>query len=340
MTAIKERSGARRGEGLYLAWKIGRSKHVREVIGLADDLKCSRAEAVGYLVMWEELILREGDALIGRVHGYRPKDLARELGWTRSPTILIRGLVEAGVLRTHRATFNHPYWLSTITGQHAREKIRQREDWARQKRQQRGSDVHPDSAGHGVDVHPDSTRTADIKKERKKGHPDPDSPPSPPPEAGGVGSARWKRMELLHPSPMNPAGCTPILAAMDDEKWALCLWVLENREKAGLSSLSRKKRAFTMNCYEFLRKAAYLQFSPEYRRNLAAPPPRSLAVETAELERERLEAKRRSLRELLEDPDCPEKEKERQRALYMRANPGDKLEWLSTTTTNTNGVTH
>lgn len=324
--------------------RLGRLGDPREVEGLADDLKVRPVEALAYVLLWEEFILQVGDAVTGRVKGYRAKDIARKLTHTGPVEKLIRAMETAGILKRQRSTFYHPYWRETITGQYALTRAERREADRERKRRQRErdaqalaearaaafgeTDVTRDTTVTAAGLPRDSTVSPEIKEERKKGTPGSGRPPGPPPGGGSLGFARWERVQELHNRPMNPSGCILMLEAMTDEQWALCLWVLENRDRERLSSLSRKKRAFGLDSYEFLRKSAFLQFRPEWSRKLAAPKepdPKALAVN---LEREREESRRRAIRELLEDPECPDTEKERQREIYLRAHPGEAA-WLA-----------
>lgn len=336
---------SQRGETGFVAMRVGRLGDPREVEGLADDLKVRPVEALAYVLLWEEFILQVGDALTGRVKGYRAKDIARKLTHTGPVEKLIRAMETAGILKRQRSTFFHPYWQETITGHYALQRAQRRETDREKKRRQREQarleaeadargetfvpDVSPGTAGgHPGDSPHGPEGSLETKEESKKGTAGSGRPPSPPRDAGGVGFARWKRVRDLHPRPMNPTTCILLLEAMTDEDWALCLWVLENRDRERLASISRKKRAFALDSCEFLRKQAFLQFRHEYTRKLAAPKETDPTTAAAELEQQREDGRRRAIRDVLEDPDCPEPEKERKRAIYLRAHPGDAA-WIA-----------
>lgn len=351
---------SQRGETAFVAMRVGRIGDPREVEGLADDLKVRPVEALAYVLLWEEFILQVGDAITGRVKGYRAKDIARKLTHTGPVERLIRAMETAGILKRQRSTFYHPYWRDTITGQYALRRAERREsDRERQQRKRdrdaeafeaalaaargesfvtRDARVTPPDVTHGSTVNPE------INKERKKGRPGSGHPPGPPPSGGGLGSARWEKVIALHPSPMNPDGCIAILDRMSEENWALCLWVLENYDRGARLSLSKKRRAIGRDSHKFLRAAGFLQFRPEYLKKVSAQKEPDPLVVAAEFERQQTEEGRRSIRELLADPDVPEKEKARKRELFLRARPQD-AEWLASLsqpnpTTPSNGVSN
>jgi hypothetical protein len=349
-----------RGEIPFVAMRVGRLHDPREVTGFAFRLKERPCVALIYVLLWEEFILEVGDALTGRLKGYRAEDIAAKLTYEGKPATLIKAMESAGLLRRQRSTFLHPYWLETPTGQYALQRAERREGDRERKRRQRERDalalaealaaargetsvtrdIPVTSAGRPGD----STVNPEIKKERKKGQPDPDAPPSPPQGGGSLGKERWERIQGLFNSPMNDEGCERLLGVMTPEKWALCLWVLENRDREGLSSLSRKKRAFGLDSYKFLRTEAFRQFRPEYLKKLNQPKEPDPVATAAENARRELEKGRRSLRELLDDPDCPETVKDKRRRLWLDAHPDD-AEWLATIappspSTPSNGVSN
>jgi len=354
----------------YLCWPVGRSGDVKEILGVAAALRLSRFHVIGWVVRWEELVFTHGNAS-GLVAEYNPRDLAAALDWKGDVSRLMRVLSDAGLVKRagpSGKSLLHPSWMRSRTAAFLREKEETRRYWREWKAEKRrtlremakaGKEAAAAAAeggggafssenvsnGHPVDVRLPSKNVQRIPPLRKEGHPDPDAPPTPRADAGGVGFARWEIVQRLHPSPMNPEGCKRLLQAMSAEDWALCLWVLENREREGLSSISKKKRAFVMNAYEFIRKGAFHMFRPERARTeaaRAAPKEKS----PAEVELERREDARRALRELLDDPDAPEAKKQKRRDMHLRAHPGD-AEWLAslaapttTTTTITTGVSN
>ena len=261
----------RRGEVPFVAIRVGRSNDPREVLGLARELKVHRATALGYLALWEELILEVGDARVGRVYGYSAEHLAAKLGWEGSPRRLVDALKGAGVLTTHRGVLVHPYWPRSTTGIYARMRSDRREEWRLKKQAQRtaaGGDVPGDVSGtsegrpHGVPGKVQIDRSID------RGDRAP-PPPAPPPQGGGEpGSARWDWMQLHHKRPRNSQACTRLLRAMSDESWALCQWVVELAEGGWPRSLSRKKRVGTLDSHRFLATEAFLELLPEWRGKL------------------------------------------------------------------------
>ncbi len=352
---------SQRGETAFVAMRVGRIHDPREVLGLATELKVRPVEALGFVLLWEEFILEVGDSLKGKVRGYRPEHIAAKLTYPGKPGVLIRAMENAGVLGRQRNTFFHPYWFETVTGHYARQRAERREYEREKKRRQRvereaaaaAAGESADSSeilspgttpGQPGDSRGDRVGNPDIKKERK-GAAGPGGPPSPPQGGGGVGFARWEQILPLLKRPINPTGCILLLTAMSSEYWDLCLWVLENAEREGLSSLSRKRRAFDLDSYEFLRKSAFLQFRPEYKKKLSAPPPVPLQVEQAESEREHLERRRKNLVAVLSDPEATPSRKALWRRNFLEAHR-DQVEWLAATerellsVTSSNGVHH
>lgn len=318
----------RRGEVPFVAIRVGRSSDPREVLGLAKDLSIVPALAFAYVCLWEEFILEVGDAMTGRVKGYRADHVAAKLTYPGASRRLIEAMKRAGVLKTQRGTFFHPHWNETITGQYARDRAERRERERLKKRRQREErdrgDVPGESPGQGGDVTPLSPGKTDIKEERN-GVGGASRPPFPPPGGGGVAYGRWEWIAKHHRRPTNRTACARYLEAMTAEDWALCRWVLESPGPRGLLSLSGKKRAFRLDSHKFLATQAYLQFLPEWREKLAKP---AIAekVDEKSSERERDEAARAYILALLGDPDVSPIEKARKRKLWLEANPGQVLE--------------
>jgi hypothetical protein len=215
----------RRGEIPFVAVRVGRSNDPREVLGLARELRIHRAQALGFLMLWEELILEVGDARAGRVQGYTAAHLAAKLGWEGPPGKLLEALKHAGVLVTHRGTMVHPYWGRSPTGIYSRMRAERRDQWAESKRKQRNGEAGP------VDVHVDVNRTSaglhpmsggnvgsiDRSIERT-----PTSPPPPPPPprrggggggGGGGGAARRFALGLDPRTPQTAEGFARLYAA-------------------------------------------------------------------------------------------------------------------------------
>lgn len=332
---------SRRGEVPFVAMRVGRSRDPREVLGFAKDLKIEPALAFAYVALWEEFILEVGDALTGRIKGYTAVHIAAKLTWPGSPLRLVNAMKKAGILGTHRGTFFHPFWCDTITGGYAAARAARREMEADRKRRQRAgqngevgveleNSVPPLSHGTGAAVPPLSHGIPDIKKERTCADTG-SAPPQPPRETrAGVGFTRWKEIEHLVNKPTYPEACIRLLDVMTNDDWPLCRWVVDAAQQKTLPYLSRKKRAFTMNSHQFLRSSAFLWFRREYLAEMARPATVPIAVEEAQKAEEREKEKRKTLKGAIDDPSLPEAEKQRLKNLYLKANPGDSLDWLGT----------
>lgn len=260
----------RRGEVQFVAVRVGRSNDPRECLGLAAALKCSRATALGYVVLWEELILEVGDAEAGRVKGYAAKHIAAKLGYEGSPAKLVDALKEAGLLSTHKGTFVHPYWRESVTGHYVREKARRREFERLKKQEQRdlvpgtspGTTMGRPHAVPGTSLgNPDTNQGKDVPGT---------APPTPREDAGVVGAARWEWLKEHHNRPMNPRACIGYLGAMSEVDWALVQWLAPLTRGGAPRSLSRKKRVLGLDTHRLLSHQAYLQILPEWREKLRA----------------------------------------------------------------------
>ena len=356
-----------RGEEMpHLCWIVGRSSNVREVLGLASSLGVNKFEAIGYVVVWEEIVFH-GNAS-GRVPGLRMKDLAAALGWRKDLKVLERGMKESGLLEKRGQVLCHPYWPRSRTGQYMRTRKETRLYWREFKAEKRrlakeaaaataaaqlaasgqgtaaataaagGGTVlklvHEMSNGHPVDVRRTSRGVHQESRHNKvinKGTSEAGSPPGPPPEAGGEGCARWEIVEKLHPRPIKTGACEPALAAYTADEWVLCEWVLVNREARGLSSISRKKTAFTNKACDFVTKKLWQQFRPEFLRK-EAPPPSSVApeIERAQQEKQELadrEWKKNELLKFLSDETLSPEKKAYKKRTWLGANPW-AAEWL------------
>lgn len=333
---------SRRGEVPFVAVRVGRSYDVKEVLGLADDLKIERATALGYLVLWEEMILESGDALTGRLKGYTAAHVAAKLGWKGKPARLIDALKRAGVLSPHKGTFIFPDWRNTITGDYAHKKATDREAWRRQKQAQKddaarralesnGADVSVDSTWNGGG-RPPSVQAENGQKERKDSAGT--APPAPAQSAGELASRRWGWLREHHKRPTNSEGCRKILGPMADEDWRMIQWALTpGGEGGGLSTLS-KKRLMRRTSYDFLRNEAYLEIRPQWveKLRLEARPKNGHARPAPAAELDQAEADQRRASALAfvlataSDPDADPKKKARVKAQYEAAYgpiPGD-----------------
>jgi hypothetical protein len=318
----------------FVAIPIGLSDDPKECLGLAHELKVERATALGYLVLWNELMLQRGDARSGRLKDYSAKHIAAKLGWTGPPRRLIDALKAAGVLTTQRQVFMHPYWRQSITGQYAIERARLRDFWRDKKAQQRAAEHQGDVPG---DV-PESPRdnvgtslgTADIDQV------------TPPPQAGGSsGASRWGWVLKNHKRPTNPVACTRYLAALTDENWALVQWICGLPPGGGGLIPPWKKRALRLDTDRLLAKGAFLQLRPEWEEKLRTDrrtaergkAPRQAAAPEHDLERRNSEKIARAasaapfVLEQLADPNVPETEKEKVRARWRAAHPDVPAPW-------------
>ena len=270
----------RRGEVPFVAVRIGRSNDPREVLGLSRELRIPSPHALGLVTLWEEMILEVGDAMTGRLHGYTAEHIAAKLAWEGPPRKLLAALAGAGVIRQQRATFLHPYWPQSITGQYARDRAELRERWREKKRRQRAGDVPGDISGTEGDVPPLSPEKTHIDRSiYGTGGEAPGSPPHPPPQAGGsLGASRWDWIAKNHPRPSNSRACTRLLAELGEELWALVQWSVGLIRNPGPKISLSKKRALKADAHRFLSSELYLQFLPEWREKLerdkAPPAPR------------------------------------------------------------------
>jgi hypothetical protein len=327
-------SRTRRGEVPFVAIRVGRSNDPREVLGLARDLRISRATALGYLALWEEFILEVGDALTGRVRGYAAEHLAAKLDFQGTPARIVSALKRAGVLRSQRGSFFHPYWLQSITGQYARERAELREGWRLKKQQQRAGakDVPAMSQGQQGDEQGTSQGTADIEVPSNGVH-GPAGPPFPPQAGGALGAARWGWVSQHHDRPANSRACARYLGLMRDEDWSLCQWVIGLQRAPGSIKLSRKKRVLSLDSHKFLATEAYLQFLPEWRRKQVEPkrPPSEVQAIAASLEGEEAARQQAAIAYVLAqlaDSDLDEAEKSKIRSRWQLAHPGTPVPWL------------
>jgi hypothetical protein len=314
---------SRRGESQFVAIRVGRSNDPKEVLALAQALKTSRAEALGFVALWEEFLLEVGDALTGRLKGYTANHIAAKLGWQGNPRRLVDALKCAGVLKTQRNVFFHPYWLQSITGQYARERAELRERWREEKRRAKEKEFQPESVGNGPDVRGGSIRKTDINQSTTSAGTSPQAPPG----AGGeLGASRWGWLLENHKRPSNSRRCMTILQAMDGETWDLVQWVVRESGAGGDLSSSHKKRALKLDTYRFLVTEAYLQFVRERRKKLAT---REAAKNgsTVEPVRDKLAASIAFVVEAMNDPDLPDDEKAKIRERWRTQNPDVTPPW-------------
>jgi hypothetical protein len=323
----------RRGEVPFVAIRVGRSNDPREVLGLARELRVQRAAALGFLALWEELILEVGDARSGRVHGYSAEHLAAKLGWEGPPRRLIDALKRAGVLTTHRGVLVHPYWSRSTTGIYARMRAERREEWRLKKRAQREADGAGDVPGDvsGTNGGPPHGVPQKVQIDRSIDRGDRGSAPPFPPAGGGggPGSARWDWMRAHHKRPRNSAACIRLLDAMTEENWALCQWVVQMAAGGWPRSLSRKKRVGTLDSHRFLATEAFLELLPEWREKQEAdqrPPRERSNVERPDDVRE--VAGIAFVLAQLADADLSDAEKNRIRDRWTKLHPDNPTPWL------------
>jgi hypothetical protein len=326
---------ARRGEVPFVAIRVGRSNDPRETLSIARELKCSRATALGYVALWEELILEVGDAVSGRLpKGYSATHVAAKLDFDGPPRRIVEVLKSAGLLAQQRTTLLHPYWRQSVTGQYAKDRADQREYWRGLKAKQRAEHGRPgDVPGTSPGIPETSHETADIKAERN-GITGASPPPSPPPGGGLAGASRWDWLRQHHRRPMNPRGCMVYLAALSPDEWALVQWLTALPPGGGPYKLSRKKRVLELDTHALLSKQAFLQLLPEWREKLRRDQqperravPRVAPVDDgAELERRRASAVAFVLAQL-GDAELSEAAKEKARARFIAAHPDIPPPW-------------
>jgi hypothetical protein len=316
---------SRRGEVQFVAIRVGRSNDPKEVLSLALELRTSRAEALGFVCLWEEFLLEVGDALTGRLKGYTAQHIAAKLGWRGPARKLVDALKSAGLLKTQRNVFFHPYWLQSITGQYARERAELRERWREEKRRQKEKEFQPESDGNGPDVRGDSVRKTDINRSRGSAG---SAPPAPPGTGGELGAARWDWIQNNHKRPRDSRRCIPILAAMAEDAWSLCQWVVTEAKPGGALSRSPKKRSLKLDSYRFLANEVYLEFHSERRQKVEAQEQAkknggsSLAPAT-----DKVAASIAFVLERLADPELPPEKKEKIRKNWIELNPGERPPW-------------
>lgn len=328
---------SRRGEVPFVAIRVGRSQDPREVLGLARELKVSRATALGFVALWEEMILEVGDAITGRLKGYSANHIAAKLDFSGPPRRLLDALKTAGLLASHRGVFVHPYWRQSVTGQYASDRAELRESWRLKKQAQRDAgqpgDVPAMSPGRLGDNGGTSQGTADI--DRLTNGNGAQTPPLAPPRAGGdPGASRWEWLLAHHKRPMDAPRCTSYLSSLSDEDWALVQWVTELPPGGGPLKLSRKKRVLAMDTHALLAKQAFLQLRPEWVEKLRrdrAPERRSTPRPPAPPAED--EAAVRATRAVafvlaqLADPDLTDADKEQAKARFRTAHPEAPPPW-------------
>lgn len=329
---------ARRGEVPFVAVPVGHADDEKEILGLAADLKIHRAQALGYWVMWKELMLRRGDARRGVLKDFEAAHIAARLGHSNIPKLLA-ALKRAGLLATQRKTFRDPTWSESITGQYAMRKAEDRETWARQKAAQRAAAQASVLGSNGADVHPMSTWTdggrpphvqvENGQKERKEsgGH----LPPTPPQGGGELASRRWDWLLAHHKRPSNPKGCMRILAEISEDDWRMIQWAWSPAaEGGGLISLS-KKRIMRRTSYEFLRNGAFVEIRPQWveklrgeQRPKAAPQAaaRRRAAEEGDAASRKHDAGVFLLQQLRDEPDEAKREALKRRWIAAHGGPG------------------
>jgi hypothetical protein len=321
----------RRGEVPFVAIRVGRSNDPREVLGLARELRIHRAHALGFLALWEELILEIGDAAGGRVRGYSAAHVAAKLGWEGPPARLIEALKRAGVLTQQRNVYVHPYWRDSPTGIYARMRSERREEWREKKAAQRAAgsvDVPGDVSGTngGRPPHvPQKTHT-DRPIEGLPGTP----PPYPPAGGGGPGFARWEWLQKHHPRPRNSQACVRLLDVMPADSWELVQWVVGLMGKPLPRSIGRKKRVLTLDTHRFLATEAFLELLPERREKLARDkqPPAVANVEQP-AEAVRLTESIAYVLAQLADHELSDDDKQKIRVRWMNMHPDTPAPWAA-----------
>lgn len=333
---------SRRGEVQFVAIRVGRSQDPRECLGLAHELKVEVPTALGYLALWEEMVLELGDARTGRLpKGYTAVHIAAKLHWPGRPHRLIEALKRAGVLATHKTVFLHPYWRTSTTGSYALERARLREFWRDKKARQRAEDVQGDG-GNVPEMSPGtSLGTADIDQvtESRNG-----SPPAPPEGGQGQGAARWEWLREHHRNPSGARACIKYLDALPDEEWLLVQWLAGLPKGGGGYIALSKKRVLELDTHQLLAKQAYLRILPDWRAKLRRDRegdrravPRPVDVEKERSAREADNAQRTAqaaafVLAQLADADVSEREKERIRERWRVAHPDAPAPWESPST--------
>jgi hypothetical protein len=312
----------RRGEVPFVAIRVGRSMDPLEVLGPARELKISRALALGYLALWEEMILELGDAINGRLpKKYGAAQIAAKLDFPGRPRAIVEALRRAGVLGTYKGVFMHAYWRQSVTGQYASERAEQREHWRQKKADQRAGDVSESLRDNGGT----SLGTADIKKESNGVNGAP-PPPAPPQAGGSLGASRWKWVEENHKRPANSQACIKLLGTLSADHWALFQWSVGLPARGGPLSMSRKKRVLGLDSHRFLLSEAYLQLLPEWRAKLAhdAAPPKArppAAAAAADAELARLKASEKYVLAHLADPELTDDKRSNIKTKWAHAHP-------------------
>lgn len=329
---------SRRGEVQFVANRVGRSNDPREVLGLAREMKTSRAEALGWVTLWEEFVLEVGDAVTGRVKGYDSSHVAAKLGFEGAPRKIIDALKHAGVLGVQRGVFFHPYWRQSITGTYASDRAELREFWRVKKEEQRRETTEGrphDVPGTTGDNRGTSLGTAGIDI-GSNGHAQPERPPTPLGRGEPEGLRRWDWLRAHHERPTNTERCIKYLGAMSAEDWELCQWIFGPRASGPALTSLGKKRAIRADTHKFLTLQLYEQFRRERVDKLRheSRPHRAPAAEKqaeAALQVERTAAARRFVLEMLSDPSVTEAKKKALRERWARENPDEPAPWEAAT---------
>jgi hypothetical protein len=312
----------RRGEANFVAVRCGFWNDPRLVGGLAHELGVTEGEAGSFVLRWEEFVLQVGDAVTGRVRGYRASHIAAAVGWKGKPDRLIAALKNAGVLGRQKGTFFHAFWTETVTGQYALRRARDRE----RHREEKAQGTPAESLGN---VHNDSTESSG--KNGEKESKDAGQPPERPPEdRGAVAAERWDWLLKNAERPRNPRVCLPLLSSLDDGHWPLVQWVVGLSKQPNPSRYGRKRRVWGLQTDKFLREHAYLEFLSEWTAKQR--PADDLAVERKRrldslAPKEAVKSAKEYLVAMLGDPDVDPPRKERAKEKWRAQNPSETPPW-------------
>jgi hypothetical protein len=308
-----------------------------KLLGLAKILGVPRERAFWFVYRLRRLVFVEGDGVSGQL----PKtifahDVASFLGVKGRSPRLIDALKKQGFLGYRKGRgFYYPSWTDTVTGRYASHR---EEDRLRKERTRRalaaGNRAADDVQGPSVDASSDAPRTVRGNQAERNESNGQSLPPDPPP-AGGASLAdeRWDWLYGHAPTAQDREYCKRKLASMSEEDWALvkgAYGLLPNPPPA----LSRKnRRALLWPTDQFLRKGAYLRFRNAIRPARTAPraPTNPTPAESVDDLARRMEERDAFIREMLRDPEVPEKKKAeaRDRWLAEPQNAGRQPPWTA-----------
>lgn len=265
---------ARRGEGQFVAVEVN-LRNDPKVLGLARRLKIHKLHAVGMVASWREFVLVRGTGA-GVVRGYSRQELAEYLDWQKGPALLIDALKAAGMVRTKRGAFLHPFWGETTTGDYAHKKSSERgrkaEERALRKRWEAARPGEPwpgleearDALrGHSLEG-PGTVRGPSADAPETNGHKVTNGPPGPP-DAGGAGGGGDPRTGIaewffeMHPRLKNERICRSLLNKLTVPQAEQLRYALPRQRPRYIAALERRSGKGVPFADKYLREGYYLE---------------------------------------------------------------------------------